>query len=302
MPLGQDYNRMTDVLWFPRYLVNNFKSTPADKTTEISPFDYTYNQTSGTNTSVPGVMASVPRSVGGTCSPYSMMLAYNQFSGDSSTAVFGGGASTPYYGVAGGLGRNGAQKMIIFETDGVASATATGSASNLDPAASPLLVAQGANSYFKVRQTDNPSPPNPLEYPDYVYGPPDNAVKQTKLMADLMTNYTTSSTSPGFATSRKPVKINCIAFGSLFYPGNNAVPPGGSQPAQTQALGLLQYMQYKGGVQNDPTTPLDPSRIINQSVWDDGANPPDPTSSRKAALQRAFSQSMQDTIGVVLIR
>jgi hypothetical protein len=117
-----------------------------------------------------------------------------------------------------------------------------------------------------------------------------------------MTNYSTSTTSPGFASTRKPVKINCIAFGSLFYPGNNAVPPGGTQPAQTQALGLLQYMQYKGGVQNDPSSPLDPSRIINQSVWDDGANPPNPATSRKAALQRAFSQSMQDTIGVVLIR
>ena len=60
-----------------------------------------------------------------------------------------------------------------------------------------LLVAQGANSYFKVRQTQNPSPPNPLEYPDYVYGPPDNAVTQTKKMADLITNYTTNATAPG---------------------------------------------------------------------------------------------------------
>src|SRR5260370_34216204 len=125
-------------------------------------------------------MPSVPRSVGGTCSPYSMMLAYNQFSGDSSTAVFGGGASTPYYGVAGGLGRNGAQKMIIFETGGVASATATGSASNLDPAASPLLVAQGANSYFKDRPTQNPRPTNPRAAPRDMDGPAANPVARTK--------------------------------------------------------------------------------------------------------------------------
>jgi hypothetical protein len=294
---------MTDVLWFPQYLVNNFHASTPDKTTEITPYDYTYNSSSGASTLQTGVMASVPRSVGGTCSTYSLMLAYNQFSSDSTTASFGGGSSTAYYGQAGGLGRNGAQKMVIFETDGVASATATGSASNLDPAQSPgLLVAQGANSYFKIRQTQNPSPPNPLEYPDYVYGPPDNAVAQTKLMANLMTNYTTNATAPGFATYRKPVKINCIAFGSLFYSGNNAIPPGGTQPAQTQALNLLQYMQYKGGVQSDPATALAASRIINQSVWDDGSSPPNPATCRKGALQQAFSQSMQDTVGVVLIR
>jgi hypothetical protein len=163
MPLGQNYNSMVDVLWFPQYLINNFHASTPDKTTEITPYDYAYNVNTSTSTSVPGVMESCPRSVGGTCSTYSLMLAYNQFSGDSTTASFGGGSSTPYYGQAGGLGRNGAGKMIIFETDGVASATATGSASNLDPAASPLLVAQGPNSYFKVRQTSNPSPPQPRE-------------------------------------------------------------------------------------------------------------------------------------------
>ncbi len=302
MPLGQDYNLMTDALWFPQYLVNNFHSTPPDTTTEITPWDYTYNAGTGTSTLQTGVMASVPRSVGGTCSTFSLMLAYNQFSGDTTTASFGGGATTSYYGQAGGLGRNGSQKMIIFETDGVASATATGSASNLDPAQSTLLVKQGSNSYFKVRQTVNPTPPSPLEYPDYVYGPPDDAVTQTKAMADLITNNTTNATAPGFATFRKPVKINCIAFGSLFYAGNNAIPPGGTQPAQTQALGLLQYMQYKGGVQATAATALAPSRIINQSVWDDGSSPPNPATCRKGALQQAFSQSMQDTVGVVLIR
>jgi hypothetical protein len=302
MPLGQDYSRMVDVLWFPQYLINNFKAATPDKTTEITPYDYSYNVSNSTSTLQTGVMASVPRSVGGTCSTYSLMLAYNQFSGDTGTATFGGGPSTAYFGQAGGLGRNGAQKMIIFETDGVASATATGSASNLDPAASPLLVSAGANSYFKVRQTWNPSPPNPLEYPDYVYGPPDNAVTQTEKMADLITRYTTNVTSPGFATVRKPVKINCIAFGSLFYAGNNAIPPGGTQPAQTEALSLLQYMQYKGGVQTSASTPLSASRIINQPVWDDGSSPPNPATCRKGALQQAFSQSMQDTVGVVLIR
>jgi hypothetical protein len=302
-PLSQNYNSMTDVLWFPQYLVNNFHASPPDRVSEITPYDYAYNSSTGASTLQTGVMASVPRSLGGTCSPFSLMLAYNQFSSDATTAAFGGGSTTPYYGQAGGLGRNGAQKMVMFETDGVASATATGSASNFDPAQQPgLLVAQGAASYFKVRQTANPSPPNPLEYPDYVFGPPDSAVTQTMKMADLITNYTNNPTSPGFATFRKPVKINCIAFGSLFYPGNNAIPPSGTQPAQTEALNLLQYMQYKGAIQASASTPLAASRIINQSVWDDGSSPPNPATCRKGALQQAFSQSMQDTVGVVLIR
>jgi hypothetical protein len=59
-------------------------------------------------------------------------------------------------------------------------------------------------------------------------------------------------------------------------------------------------MQYRGGTQSSSSTALDPTKIINQSVWDDGLN--NPATSRKAAMQKAFSNCLQDTVGVVLIR
>jgi hypothetical protein len=231
-----------------------------------------------------------------------MMLAYNQFSNDSSSLTFAGSAPTDY-GMAGGLGRLGAKKVIIFETDGVASATATDPAGSNGGVTGPLFApgttnVNGTNtSYYKVRYTLNGTP----EYPDYVYGPATAAVTQTERMADIITNRTdgydpiakTTGIGPGFATPRTPVVIHTIAFGSLFNTSNTS-------PAQSQALGLLQYMQYRGGTQSNPNTALDPSKIINQAVWDDGAN--NPATSRKAAMQKAFTTSIQDSVGVVLIR
>jgi len=286
-PLSQDYKRMINSLWFPQYVIDN--------RLEITPYDYVAN----TSTACPGAMDSVPRSVQGTCSPFSMMLAYNQFSNNSTSLTFAGTTTTDY-GMAGGLGRLGAKKVIIFETDGVASATST------DPSGTGILGSlyhSGStstngtnNSYYKIRW--NSSSP---EYPDYVYGPATNAVSQTKKMAELMTNRTDSydpiakstGMGPGFATTRSSVSIHCIAFGTLFNSSNTS-------SAQTQALDLLQYMQYRGGNQPSASTALDTSKIINQSVWDDGAN--NPATSRKAALQKAFSKSLQDNVGVVLIR
>ena len=287
-PLSQDYKRMINSLWFPKYVVDN--------QVEISPYDYD----TISNASIPGAMASVPRSVQGTCSPYSMMLAYNQFSNNQSSLTFAGSGATDF-GMAGGLGRLGAKKVIVFETDGVASALAT------DPSGAgvtgPLFAAGSTNvngtntSYFKVRWTDNGTP----ELPDYVYGPASASVNQTKSMADLITNRTdgydpiagTSGSGPGFATPRSAVAIHTIAFGSLFNTSNTS-------PAQSQALGLLQYMQYRGGTQADPNSPLDSTKIINQPVWDDGLN--NPATSRKAAMKKAFTESIQDPVGVVLIR
>jgi hypothetical protein len=288
-PLGQDYKRMINSLWFPQYVIDNDK--------EITPYDY---EATVSNVAAPGAMDSVPRSVFGTNSTYSMMLAYNQFSDNASSRTFAG-TGTKDFGMAGGLGRLGAKKLIIFETDGVASATATDPANN--GVVGPILnlgptSTNGTNSsYFKVRWTTSGTP----EYPDYVYGPSTTAVAQTKQIADLITNRTdgydpinkNTGIGPGFATTRKPVTIHCIAFGTLF----NTASAG---TAQTQALDLLQYMQYRGGTQSSSSTALDPTKIINQSVWDDGLN--NPATSRKAAMQKAFSNCLQDTVGVVLIR
>ncbi len=55
-------------------------------------------------------------------------------------------------GMAGGMGRKGAQKVIIFETDGLANCSATAS-----------LVNAGSYSYYKIRY--NMNNPSSSEYP-----------------------------------------------------------------------------------------------------------------------------------------
>jgi hypothetical protein len=117
-----------------------------------------------------------------------------------------------------------------------------------------------------------------------------------------LTNYTngtdpfanTTGNPPGFSTSQKLVKIHCIGFGTLFNTANNG------NTYQTEALGLLQYMQYRGSVSPSASTPLSTSNLINQPVWNDGLN--NPATSRAAAMQNAFLQAMDDNVSVVLIR
>jgi hypothetical protein len=247
-PLGQNYTQMTNALWFPP-TVNSTKQ-------EISYFD--------------SAMSTIPHALSGTCSPMGFMLAYNQFSGDSGTASF-----TSPTGQAGGLGRNGAQRTIIFETDGVASATATNPGT-----VSSYAVNQGANkSYFPVRyRTTNP------ELPNYVYGPSSDAVQQTEDVVGVIVAQNTAS-PPGYATTRKPVLVHCIAFGSLFYSSNTST-------AQSTALGLLENIQWQGGTQPTATTALPSYKIINQTS----------NADRITAMNQAFTSVMQDAVSVTLIR
>ena len=88
--------------------------------------------------------------MGGTCYSMGLMLAYNQFSGNS--ALLNYNTSTlPAVNAndAGGGGRKGAQKIVIFETDGDPNTSASGN-----------FVNGGAyNSYYKVRYNRPTRPP-----------------------------------------------------------------------------------------------------------------------------------------------
>ena len=84
--LGQNYTYLSDSLWYP----------PA-----------TYGNTSGTVTCYDANNVEVPRAIGGTCYPIALMLAYNQFSSNSSLQTYNPGEPT---GDAGGNGRQGRRK------------------------------------------------------------------------------------------------------------------------------------------------------------------------------------------------
>jgi Flp pilus assembly protein TadG len=82
-PLGQNYTRMINALWFPPYTLDNPGST-------INPYDYAKN-------------IEVPRAMGGICFAYPLMVAYNQFSSNTSLQTYN--PSPAPTGDAGGLGR-----------------------------------------------------------------------------------------------------------------------------------------------------------------------------------------------------
>jgi hypothetical protein len=260
-PLGRNYNAMTNALYFPTYV--------SQTTNEITPYDPNNSD--------------VPRAIGGTCPAMGLMLAYNQYSrGSTSTDLlnFAGTPAPP--GQAGGLGRAGAQKLVILETDGVASSTvyAPGSMNSIFQDNGPY------KSYFKVRYDTLGS--NKNEYPPYIangYAAGTNGSNEAANQAiEVATRLCASDqgSNSGYTTSRKPVRIHCMAFGSLF---NSPMGANG----QT-ALNLLQQLQTIGGVQSDPTTPLDPSKIITGT-----------SQQRISNMQTAFSNIMQDGYSVTLI-
>jgi hypothetical protein len=255
VPLGLDYTRMQNSLWFsPRVI--------ASPTPEIRPYD-----NSGLD------ITDVPRANGGTCYSMPLMLAYNQFSGNTGLQTY---AKAPApAGQAGGNGRKGAQKLIIFETDGMVNTTASAGFTD----------AGAYNSYYNVRLQDGTSAAA-NEYPTGVTGNVALATSQAIAIATQICAQDTASPA-GYSTTRKPVLIHCIAFGSLFDPTN-------ASAYKTSALNLLENLQYlggqAGGEQTTLTTPLASYKIIVG-----------PYSTRITNLQQAFSTIMQSGVQVSLI-
>ena len=112
--LSQNYSNMQDSLWYPPATVGNSSAT-------VTPYD--------------SDNIEVPRATGGTCYSMPLMQAYNQFSANTTLQTYN--TSQPA-GDAGGNGRKGAQKIIIFETDGAPNTTA--SASFLEQGSLPVVL------------------------------------------------------------------------------------------------------------------------------------------------------------------
>ncbi len=244
-PLGQNYTRMINAQWFPPYTLDNPGST-------INPYDYNNN-------------IEVPRAMGGTCFAYPLMLAYNQFSSNTSLQTYNPSPALP--GDAGGLGRKGAQKVIILETDGLPNYTASANFAN-----------NGAyNSYFNIRY--NSSNPSSSEFPTGVSNVGNNAssvLSQINSLCQQIVSPTTAN-PPGYATATKPVLIHTIAFGPVFEP---------SSPLAAGALQTLQQIQYIGNTQSSSATALPSYKVVTGS---------DATVAQD--LQTAISTIM--TVGIV---
>ncbi|MGL4550138.1 MAG: pilus assembly protein TadG-related protein [Gemmataceae bacterium] len=252
-PMGRDARTAINALWFsPKVIATN---------AEISVYD-----ASGVN---PGDIYDVPRANGGTCYSMGLMLAYNQFSANTALVSHTANALP---GTAGGLGRNGAAKLLVFETDGVVN---TG-------AAAALVSSTTGQGYYAVRLADaNDLAATGSEFPTGVSGVTfATGASQSQAIAQQLCN---DLTAGGFSTTRKPVKIHCIAFGSLFDAANTS-------SSKTNALSNLAALEVIGKVQASGATTLAANKII---VGD--------YNTRIANLQNAFNSIMQDGVQVTLI-
>lgn len=272
VPMGQNYTKLLDSLWFAPESIAGQTFTRTLSTgnvtgTEMSPYDV--------------AMKDVPRAVGGTCYAMGLMLAYNQFNSDPTERTYDGSPPSVPTGRAGGLGRKGSQKLIIFETDGMVSATVQKSSS--DYATGDYYVSNGAyDSYYQVRQND-PVPAYTYYFTPNGSGVSEQSTEATDICTQICAQY--NATNPGYGTPRKPVYIHTIAFGSLFDPNN-------SSTYKTNALQLLCNMQTVGNTQPSGMTTTIPSykQITGTS------------SQRITLLQQAFSTILQDGLQLALIK
>ena len=242
--LGQNYQSMKDSLWYP-------PNTVIGSQTTVTPYDSNNLE--------------VPRAMGGTCYAMPLMQAFNQFSANSTLASYNPGAPS---GDAGGNGRKGAQKIIIFETDGAPNTNASAS----------FTGTTAYNSYYNIRY--NSSNPSSSEFPGSINGYSDNSSTVTTQINNICTQICAldSASSPGYSTASKKVQIHCLGFGPQFAPTGST---------RTANIATLNAMQTIGNV----TDNMPSYKIIYGSQ-----------STVVTSLQQAFTQILQSGVQVSLIQ
>jgi hypothetical protein len=232
-PLGTNYTYATSSLVYPFSTIN---ADGSPNSTEITPYD----PDPATGAIPSANFMDTPRADGDTSFAMALMLCYNQLAvtPSSDTTLRSFVTSSPITfpaGMAGGLGRKGAQKMVIFETDGLPNCSATAS-----------LVSTGPYKYYQVRYDMNR--PNSSEYPSINpsnINDPSVVSQVYSLIQQLASDY---------GTQRNPFRLYTLGYGPVFQ-GVNA----------NAALSTLQSMQYYAGTQSSASTPLASNQIVTGS-------------------------------------
>jgi hypothetical protein len=169
------------------------------------------------------------------------------------------------------LGRVGAQRLVILETDGMANtSTAASFVNSVSSGSNPTN-----NSYYTL--WGNASLGTASASTDAV----NVATKICALNAD-------GTNGPGFATTTKPVSLHCIAFGALFEPDAS-----GSEGAS--AMSLLQQLSTVGGTGfpssvTDTTSPYYYKICIGTLA------------QRQSKLQAAFTTIIDSEISIIMVK
>jgi hypothetical protein len=251
--LTNNMQPMITSLWVP----------PNSGTSDVRPWDANGSQT--------------PRAFGdwnaNTASSYGFLLAYNQFSA-SSTLKSLDQSTAP--GV-GGRGRVGADRLIVYETDGMANQGST-----------PAGFTSGSyyNSYYKIQPgqkltSANYSETALMQVIQNICN--DNTGKAVTGVG--ITPYTPNQGYPGFGSQGKPVTIHCLGFGGIFETPSSAL---------TSTVSLLQDISKLGGT----VFPSSASDSANGYKWCIGT-----LEERQQRLTQAFRTIMNSRpVPITLIR
>ncbi|HTU17076.1 MAG TPA: pilus assembly protein TadG-related protein [Gemmataceae bacterium] len=222
-PLGTNYNYAQAALVFPFSTINADGSC---NNTELTP----YTADPATSIIPSADFVDTPRGDGETCFAMALMLAYNQFltTSPSDATLRSFVSSSPITfptGMAGGMGRKGAQKVIIFETDGLPNTYATAS-----------LVTNGSYKYYPIRYDMNN--PSGSQYPSVSV----STITDTGVMTQV--NSLVSQLASTFSTNRNPFRLYAVGFGPVFQAG---------APNETAAINNLQSMQTTASTPGSPS-------------------------------------------------
>jgi Flp pilus assembly protein TadG len=273
-PLGTNYAYAQSSLFFPFSTIN---ADGSSNNTEVTPYD-----SDPSTGAVPSAnFLDVCRGSGDTCFDMALMLCYNQFvtTPQTDTALRKFVTSTPLTfptGMAGGMGRKGAQKVIIFETDGIANCQAGINGSSNAPAQSSMTSVTGYNPprYYPIRYDMNN--PTSSQYP--TINP--TSIASGPVQSNIQTYVTQLKND--FGTQRNPFRLYTLGFGPVF---------DTTSPDYGTATGVLQKMQYWAGTQGSAATPLDPSQLITGT-----------DATMKNNMTKTFTNILQNGIQIALVK
>ena len=220
--LGQNFQRLKNALFYPKNLLTAIDG--GDITTEYRPYN---------TTGLGGYSdVEIPNAAGGTDPATGLAYTFNLLSPSTIAAA---------QAVGTGNGRRGAQKIVIFETDGVPNNYRV-----------PTMNPHGYNSYYTLGGVVGGSNGNTTGI-NHAH----NVIKQ--IVKPMATTATTSGTGAdsGLSLPNAPARVYPIAFGDLF---DEVLAPSATFRA-TANLFLAQCAQH-GGTGTAGAIKLPDSQII----------------------------------------
>ncbi|MCE9564754.1 MAG: Tad domain-containing protein [Planctomycetes bacterium] len=225
IPGGAQHSvELKNALFYPKSLLT--KISTGDVTTEVRPFKNTGSNTSAAFPSVDD--DEIPNAKSSTDPMTGLAYAFNLLSPSAPLA-----SSYPQYGSATNMGRRGAAKVVIFETDGVPNAIRSGGG----------YQQLGYDSYYK-HYTGGPSGTS-----GYTGAANPALAIIDKMQVTIATDLTSNS---GMSLPNAPCRVYPIAFGDLFDNDIVASPPltttvyNNAKTLQTDALQFLSDVASHG--------------------------------------------------------